>query len=82
LRTLDPPISEVELANAQLTLEEAIRRVEQDVAIETAVHRMEQDLIPTDTAPDFKRRRRYKAWGSVRHTPQIINDMMGKQRKA
>jgi hypothetical protein len=53
--------------------------VEQDVAIETAVHRMEQDLIPTDTAPDFKRRRRYKAWGSVRHTPQIINDMMGKQ---
>jgi hypothetical protein len=51
LRTLDPPISEAELANAQFTLEEAIRRVEQDVAIETAVHRMEQDLIPTDTRP-------------------------------
>jgi hypothetical protein len=48
LRTLDPPISEVELANAQSALEEAIRRVEQDVAIETAVRRMEQDLIPSD----------------------------------
>jgi len=51
LRTLDPPISEAEQANAQFALEAAIRRVEQDVAIETAVHRMEQDLIPTDTRP-------------------------------
>ena len=48
LRTLDPPISEAELANAQFALGEAIRRVEQDVAIETAVHRMERDLIPAD----------------------------------
>jgi uncharacterized membrane protein YccC len=32
LRTLDPPISEVELANAQSALEAAIRSVEQDVA--------------------------------------------------
>jgi hypothetical protein len=48
LRTLDPPISEAELANTQSALEEAIRRVEQDVAIETAVGRMEQDLMATD----------------------------------
>jgi hypothetical protein len=48
LRALDPPISEVELANAQSALEAAIRRVEQDVAIETAVGRMEQDLMGTD----------------------------------
>ena len=48
LRTLDPPISEAELANAQSALEEAIRRVEKDVAIETAVGRMEQDLMATD----------------------------------
>jgi hypothetical protein len=48
LRTLDPPISEAELANAQFALEAAIRRVEQDVAIETAVRRMEQDLLATD----------------------------------
>ena len=33
LRTLDPPISQAELAKAQFALEEAIRRVEQDVAI-------------------------------------------------
>src|SRR6516165_4256770 len=31
LRTLDPPISEAELANAQFALGEAIRRVEQDL---------------------------------------------------
>jgi hypothetical protein len=49
LRTLDPPLSEAELANAQSALEAAIRRVEQDVAIETAVGRMEQDLLATDT---------------------------------
>lgn len=48
LRTLDPPLSEAELANAQFALEAAIRRVEQDVAIETAVRRMEQDLLATD----------------------------------
>ena len=48
LRTLDPPISEAELANAQSALEAAIRRVEQDVAIETAVGRMAQDLLATD----------------------------------
>ena len=48
LRTLDPPISEAELANAQFALEAAIRRVEQDVAIETAVGKMEQDLLATD----------------------------------
>jgi hypothetical protein len=48
LRTLDPPISEVELANAQAALDTAIRRVEQDVAIETAVRRMEQDLLGSD----------------------------------
>jgi hypothetical protein len=48
LRTLDPPISEAELAKAQFALEETIRRVEKDVAIETAVRRMEQDLIPSD----------------------------------
>jgi hypothetical protein len=48
LRTLDPPISEAELANVQSALEEAIQRVEQDVAIETAVGRMEQDLLATD----------------------------------
>ena len=48
LRTLDPPISEAELAKAQFALEEAIRRVEQDVAIETAVGRMEQDLMGAD----------------------------------
>jgi hypothetical protein len=47
LRTLDPPISEAELANAQFALEAAIRRVEQNVAIETAVRRMEQDLRAT-----------------------------------
>jgi hypothetical protein len=47
LRTLDPPISEAELANAQFALEAAIRRVEQDVAIETAVGKMEQDLLAT-----------------------------------
>jgi len=49
LRTLDPPISEAELANEEAALEAAIRRVEQDVAIETAVRRMEQDLLATDT---------------------------------
>ena len=49
LRTLDPPISEAELATAQFDLETAIGRVEQDVAIETAVRRMEQDLLATDT---------------------------------
>jgi hypothetical protein len=48
LRTLDPPISEAELANTQSALEAAIRRVEQDVAIETAVGKMEQDLLGTD----------------------------------
>jgi len=48
LRALDPPISEAELANVQSALEEAIRRVEQDVAIETAVSKMEQDLLATD----------------------------------
>jgi hypothetical protein len=48
LRTLDPPISEAELANAQSALEAAIRRVEQDVAIEKAMHRMEQDVLATD----------------------------------
>ena len=48
LRTLDPPISEAELANAQFELEAAIRKVEQDVGIETAVRRMEQDLLATD----------------------------------
>ena len=48
LRTHDPPISEAELANAQLALEAAIRRVEQDVAIETAVGKMAQDLMATD----------------------------------
>jgi hypothetical protein len=48
LRTLDPPISEAELANAQSALEVAIRNVEQDVQIETAVGRMEQDLMATD----------------------------------
>ena len=48
LRTLDPPISEAELANAQSALEAAIRSVEQDVAIETAVGRMAQDLMATD----------------------------------
>ena len=48
LRTLDPPISEAVLAKAQFALEEAIRRVEQDVAIETAVGRMEKDLLATD----------------------------------
>ena len=48
LRTLDPPISEAVLAKAQFALEEAIRRVEQDVAIETAVGRMEQDLKAAD----------------------------------
>jgi hypothetical protein len=47
LRTLDPPLSEAEVANAQFALEAAIRRVEQDVAIETAVRRMEQDLLAT-----------------------------------
>ena len=47
-RTLDSPISEAELANAQSALEAAIRRVEQDVAIETAVRKMEQDLLATD----------------------------------
>ena len=50
LRTLDPPISEAELANAQSALEAAIRRVEQDVAIETAVGRMAQDLLPPTCA--------------------------------
>ena len=45
LRTLDPPISEAELANTQSALEASIRRVEQDVGIETAVRRMEQDLL-------------------------------------
>jgi hypothetical protein len=45
---LTPPISEAELAKAQFALEEAIRRVEQDVAIETAVRRMEQDLLAAD----------------------------------
>jgi hypothetical protein len=45
---LTRPISEAELANAQSALEEAIRNVEQDVAIETAVGRMEQDLMATD----------------------------------
>jgi uncharacterized membrane protein YccC len=48
LRTLDPPISEAELANTQSALERAIRRVEQDVAIETAVGKVEQDLMATD----------------------------------
>jgi hypothetical protein len=48
LRTLDPPLSEAELANAQFALEAAIRSVEQDVGIETAVRRMEQDLLATD----------------------------------
>jgi len=48
LRTLDPPISDAELANAQFALEAAIRRVEQDVAIETAVGKIEQDLLATD----------------------------------
>jgi hypothetical protein len=48
LRTLDPPISEAELANAQSALEAAIRSVEHDVAIETAVSKMEQDLLATD----------------------------------
>jgi hypothetical protein len=48
LRALDPPISEAELANAQSALEEAVHRVEQDVAIETAVGRMERDLLATD----------------------------------
>ena len=48
LRALDPPISEAELANVQSALEEAIQRVEQDVAIETAVGRMERDLMATD----------------------------------
>jgi hypothetical protein len=45
---LDPPISEAELANLQSALEEAIQRVEQDVAIETAVGRMERDLLATE----------------------------------
>ena len=49
LRTLDPPVSETELANVQSALEEAIGRVEHDVGIETAVRRMEQDLLATDT---------------------------------
>ena len=48
LRTLDPPVSETELANVQSALEAAIRKVEQDVAIETAVSKMEQDLLATD----------------------------------
>ena len=48
LRSLDPPISEAELAKAQFALQEAIRKVEQNVAIETAVRRMEQDLLATD----------------------------------
>jgi len=48
LRALDPPISEAELADAQSALEEAIQRVEHDVAIETAVSKMEQDLLATD----------------------------------
>jgi hypothetical protein len=48
LRAFDPPISETELANVQSALEEAIQRVEQDVAIETAVGRMERDLLATD----------------------------------
>jgi hypothetical protein len=48
LRSLDPPISEAELAKTQFALQEAIRRVEQNVAIETAVRRMEQDLLATD----------------------------------
>jgi len=48
LRALDPPISEAELANMQSALEEAIQRVEQDVAIETAVGKMERDLLATD----------------------------------
>ena len=48
LRTLDPPISEAELANEKAALEAAIRRVEQDVGIETAVRKMEQDLLATD----------------------------------
>jgi hypothetical protein len=48
LRALDPPVAEAELANVQSALEEAIRRVEHDVAIETAVSKMEQDLLVTD----------------------------------
>jgi hypothetical protein len=48
LCTLDPPISEAELENAQSALEAAIRRGEQDVAIEEAVRGMEQDLLATD----------------------------------
>src|SRR5215831_1081325 len=54
LRTLDPPLSEAELANAQSALEAAIQRVEQDVAIETAVGRMEQDLLATDTGETIR----------------------------
>jgi hypothetical protein len=49
LRALDPPISEAELANLRSALEEAIQRVEQDVAIETAVGRMERNFLATDT---------------------------------
>jgi hypothetical protein len=48
LRALDPPISEAELTNVQSALEEAIQRVEQDVAIETAVGRMERDLLASE----------------------------------
>src|SRR5690242_1018583 len=51
LRALDPPISQAELANVQSALEEAIQRVEQDVAIETAVGRMERDLLATEMRP-------------------------------
>ena len=58
LRTLDPPISEAELANAQSVLEAAIRRVEQDVAIETAVGRMAQDLLATDMRQIVRQERR------------------------
>jgi hypothetical protein len=66
LRTLDPPISEAELANAQSALEAAIRSVEHDVAIETAVSKMEQDLLATDM--------RVAREGEVSHTaPSFIS---------
>jgi hypothetical protein len=47
LLTLDPPISEHELANEQLSLEAAIRRVEEDLLLGTMRRFVKEEVRPT-----------------------------------
>jgi hypothetical protein len=76
LRTLDPPISEVELANAQSALEAAIRSVEHDVAIETAVSKIEQDLLATDMRVVTEENVSHAAASFISRVKQFIRDRM------